>query len=114
MGGIFKLPQDTTRLVSPHALFPCPFAWNDVRLGNDVPAPFLGSWGRWGSLECYAWVHTINIIGMVGAEGWTMVDAVRSVNPFVEDVDSTLGSRRKDPHPVNAWVGIGGIGGVLH
>jgi hypothetical protein len=58
--------------------------------------------------------HRRDINGMVGAEGWTMVGAVRSVNPFVEDVDSTLGSRRKEALLVNVWVGIGGIGGVLH
>ena len=106
LGGIFKLPQDIlSRLVSPHALLPCPFAWNDVRLGNDVPAAFLGSCGGWGSLERYAWVHTIDVSGMIGAEGWTMVGAVRSIHPFVEDVDSTAGSRRKGPHLhlVNVW-----------
>lgn len=81
------------KLVSPYTLLPCPFAWNDVRLGNDVPTAFLGSCGGWGSLERYAWVHTIDVGRMVGAEGWTVVSAVRSIHAFVEDVDSAAGSR---------------------
>ena len=43
-----------------------------------------------------------------------MVGAVRSVNPFVEDVDSTAGSRREEPILINVWVGIGvGVDGVV-
>jgi len=110
LGGIFKLPQDMLcKLVSPYGLLPCPFAWNNVCLGNNVPAAFLGSCGGWRSLERYAWVNTVNVDGMVGAEGWTVVGAIRSIHPFVEDVDSTAGSRREGPDLVNVWIGIGGV-----
>ena len=97
------------KLVGPYALLPCLFAWNDIRLGNDIPAAFLGSCSGWGSLERYAWVHTINIGGMAGTEGRTVVGTVRSIHTFVEDVDSAAGSRRQNPDLVDVWVGIDGV-----
>ena len=35
-----------------------------------------------------------------------MVGAVRRIHPFVEDVDSTAGSRREESDLVNVWVGV--------
>ena len=80
------------KLINPYALFSCSFAWNNVCFRNDVPAALLGCYGRWGSLERDARAQAINVDGMRCAKGWSVVAAVRSVRPFIEDVDSTAGS----------------------
>ena len=107
-----------SKLVNPHVLLPCPFAWNNVCLWNDVPSAFLGCCGRWGSFECYAWVQAISVDGVWRPKRWTVVGAVGSVHPFVEDINSTARSRGKELLLVDVWIGVGigigiGIGGVV-